>query len=304
MQFFAWLNDLSAHVRPGKYSRSILGLLIFIGNYHGMGSPAVAAPPQKKQTTKSTTAQKSSARSNYRVIAGNPNTAQTAANRSSSAQVSTQTASKTTRTSVETSAKSNPPSVPTTSPTALSASSVAGASRLSDLDKGWLSISEWKTEDALRYFARAEQQAKAQPKAPGTYRIDWGYGTAYGQLGRFAESVSRFEKAVEKYPNDARLICDFGFTYMSWAIFTARTGKSAQDQYDASRYFDAAEAKFIEAHQLAPKESLPYSRLAMLAYYRGNYPMAWNYVKRSRALGGEDLDSRFLKDLAAKLPEK
>ena len=41
----------------------------------------------------------------------------------------------------------------------------------------------------------------------------------------------------------------------------------------------------------------------MLSYYRGKYDAAWKYVKQSRKLGGEELDTQFVKDLAARKPE-
>lgn len=171
------------------------------------------------------------------------------------------------------------------------------AASVDDIDRGWQAVANWQPVEALRLFD------KASAKNPNAYRLMWGYGAALGQQAKFPESIKWFERAVEKYPSNSRLLSDFGFAYMSWGVYQARTAKQPQEQQAAGRYWAAAETKFGESLKLDPKESMTYSRLAMLSYYRGDYPLAWKNVKQSQRLGGEQLDPQFVKDLAKRMPE-
>ena len=170
---------------------------------------------------------------------------------------------------------------------------------MNEVDLGWKAIADWKTDDALSHFKKASMQ----PGQETNYRIAWGFGAAYGQLSNFSESIRWFEKATGQYASNSRLLSDFGFTYMSMGVLQARTAKTKQDEKDAARNFDEAERKFMAALKLSPRESLPYSRLSMLSYYRGDLAQAWKYAKLSRHLGGEELDPRYLKDLSQHMPE-
>lgn len=177
-----------------------------------------------------------------------------------------------------------------------------GASKstpLTEVELGWKSIAEWKTDEALHHFKSASQQSGGKPN----YQVAWGFAAAYGQLSNFSESIRWFEKASEQYSKNSRMISDFGFTYMSWGVYQARTAKTKNDLADARRYWDESERKFLAAVELSPRESLSYSRLSMLSYYRGDLAQAWKYAKLSRKLGGEELDPRFLKDLSKHMPE-
>ncbi len=171
------------------------------------------------------------------------------------------------------------------------------AAPVDDIDRGWQAVANWQPVEALRLFD------KASAKNPNAYRLMWGYGAALGQQAKFPESIKWFERAVEKYPSNSRLLSDFGFAYMSWGVYQARTAKQPQEQQAAGRYWAAAETKFGESLKLDPKESMTYSRLAMLSYYRGDYPLAWKNVKQSQKLGGEQLDPQFVNDLAKRMPE-
>lgn len=166
-----------------------------------------------------------------------------------------------------------------------------------ELDAGWQSVLNWQADEAITHFNKAAASGQA------SYRLAWGYGLAYGQLAKFPESVRWFERASEQYASNGRLLSDFGFSYMSWGLYLSRTGTKPLDKADAARYFEAAESRFQDALRVAPSEGITYTRLAMLSYYRGKYDAAWKYVKQSRKLGGEELDTQFVKDLAARKPE-
>ena len=167
---------------------------------------------------------------------------------------------------------------------------------VTELDLGWKAALEWQAAEALQHFNKA---AAAGEKG---YRLAWGYGLAYGQLSKFPESIRWYERAVEQYGSNGRLHSDFGYSYMSWGIYTARMGKKPQDQMDAQRYIEAAEAHFQDAARLSPTDSANFTRLATLSYYRGKYAQAWKYVIQSKKLGGEELDERFVKDLSQRMP--
>ena len=127
---------------------------------------------------------------------------------------------------------------------------------------------------------------------PKDYKVYWGLGAARGEQRKFAEAIKLIEKAESINDKDARLLSDHGFALVSEVV------SSKPDQELAIKNFTEAEQLYRKAIKLSPKESLPYSRLAVLMYYKGDFNEAHSLVDQCRIRGGEGLDPNFIRDLA------
>lgn len=124
------------------------------------------------------------------------------------------------------------------------------------------------------------------------YRAYWGLGAAMGQQRKFTEAISLIKRAEAINDKDARLVSDHGFALVSEVV------SSKPDQALAMRNFPEAEKLYRRAVELAPNDSLSYSRLAVLMYYKGDIKESRELVAKSQALGAEGLDPNFVRDLA------
>ena len=175
------------------------------------------------------------------------------------------------------------------------------------LAKGWSAMAQANSTEAIKRF---NQAYLLDPK---DYRTYWGLAAATGQQGNFVESLKLFEQSekLSKRP-DSRLICDHGYSLMTYGAALANNKQTASSPNPA-KFLSLAEEKFNRALELSPQDPLPYSRLAILSFYQGNYSAAWQRVKNAESVaakgkGGavekgivDGLDPRFLADLSAKM---
>jgi tetratricopeptide (TPR) repeat protein len=153
------------------------------------------------------------------------------------------------------------------------------------IKRGWEGIEKFDPSTAMKRFNQAYLLI------PDDYRVDWGFGATLGQLKKFKESLKYFDAAESKKGDDARLLTDHGFAFVSY-------GLSLMPKHEAAILnFIEAEKLYQKAIELDSKLSLAYSRLAVLNYYKGDLAKSVELVEKSRSLGGEGLDPKFVSDL-------
>ncbi len=154
------------------------------------------------------------------------------------------------------------------------------------LKRGWQAIAANDAKGAIRRFNQASLLSSDNAE------VFWGLGSAEGQLGHCDSSIKLFEEAAKLASSNSRLIADFGYAHTTCAI-GLRNDSSIP-------HFIEAEKLYHQSIKLDPKSALPYSRLAVLMFYKGDMPETERFVAKSKSLGGEGLDPRFLQDLASR----
>lgn len=109
-------------------------------------------------------------------------------------------------------------------------------------------------------------------------------GSALAGLGRFEEAAERFEQAVKLDPNLADAHYNLGMAKMQ-----------------LGRY-DEAEAAFSDALRLNPELGGAARNLAVIYYFKQDYPAAWDMV-RTAEKAGQAMPGSFLKALSEAMPE-
>ncbi len=158
------------------------------------------------------------------------------------------------------------------------------------IKRGWEALDQRDLAVAMKRF---NQASLLKPKEAGVF---WGLAVTTAQQGDFKKSDELFNRGLLIAPNNARMRTDYGFMLVTYAI-DLKNGNNALSEKQIS-LLERAEKEYNEALRLDPQSALPYSRLAVLEYYKGNFIAAASLVDESRKRGGEGLDPRFIKDLA------
>jgi tetratricopeptide (TPR) repeat protein len=155
--------------------------------------------------------------------------------------------------------------------------------------RGWQYIEQHDPKMAIRRLNQAWLLT------PNNGHVYWGFAAAVGQQGNLDESIRFFDKAITLLPNNARLICDFGFTYI-WK------GQSVnKSPTDADIYYSRAISFFKNASTIEPKYERIYSNWAIVLFLKQDYKGAWQKVKQAESLGGKTIDKTFVDDLSRKM---
>lgn len=157
------------------------------------------------------------------------------------------------------------------------------------IQRGWEYIGRRDPQTAIKRFNQAWLLT------PDNGHVFWGFGAAMGLQGNYDESIRFFEKANTLLPNNARLLCDYGFTYI-W-----KGQASVKSPGEANRYYNQAIAFFKKASALEPKYELTYWNWAVVLFFTQDYRGAWEKVKQAEGLGGRTIDKTFIDDLSRKM---
>lgn len=157
------------------------------------------------------------------------------------------------------------------------------------IQRGWEYVERRDPTMAIKRFNQAWLLT------PDNGHVFWGFGAAVGLQGKHDESIRFFEKANTLLPNNARLLCDYGFTYI-W-----KEQASIKSPGEANRYYNQAIAFFKKASALEPKYERIYSNWAIVLFFSQDYQGAWQKVKQAESLGGKTIDKTFLDDLSRKM---
>lgn len=134
---------------------------------------------------------------------------------------------------------------------------------------------------------------------PNSFQPYWGFGDLLLAQGKAAEAATHYEKALSLIDNDG--VKPLLLSLASKA-YTAQ-GITATDKIKSAEFFGKANSLLNEAIKLDPKFGAAYRAWAKSLYAEGNYVKAWDMVKKSRGLAGEELDSDFIDRLSKKMPE-
>lgn len=164
------------------------------------------------------------------------------------------------------------------------------------LDQGWKAIESNNPVEAIKRFNQAYLLS------PYNYQVFWGLGAALGQKADFAQSNKLFEQAIGLNAKDADLLCDYGFSFMQAGLMAAHTAQNFETP-EVKQAFAKATEQLEQAIALDPTNALPYSRLAVLSFYQGDFAKAQENVTKSQALGGKGLDPKFIEALKKQSPK-
>lgn len=157
------------------------------------------------------------------------------------------------------------------------------------LRKGWESIDRNDPVTAVKRFNQAWLLT------PNSGDVFWGFGAAMGQQGKLDESIKFLAKANAIKPNNGRLLCDFGFSYI-WK------GKSVEKSVrDADVFYNKAVSLLKQASTVEPRYERIYTNWAIVLFFKNDYKGAWEKVKQAESLGGRTLDKNFLNDLSSRM---
>ena len=129
---------------------------------------------------------------------------------------------------------------------------------------------------------------------PDNYQAYWGYLVILGARGNYDESSKMADKALSLAPGNHWLLCDAAFTYGSKANLIAF------NREEKDKYLHKAFTAYEKAAANKPGGQICRT-WAMTLYQNGQYPEAWNKVKRSEDLGYRYPET-FLNALTRKMP--
>jgi len=159
--------------------------------------------------------------------------------------------------------------------------------------EGWKYLSKGDAANAMRRF---NQSWLLNPNDCQPY---WGFAVVLFAQRKPSEAAIHFEKAlslIDEESEKPRLLSDASRAYSVQGAF-------ATDKIKAKEFFEKANSLLDEAIKLNPKYGSAYRNWAMSLYYEGNYEKAWDMVRNSRGLAGEELSSDFIDMLSKKMPE-
>jgi tetratricopeptide (TPR) repeat protein len=159
--------------------------------------------------------------------------------------------------------------------------------------EGWQYYREGDLSNAMRRFNQAWLLD------PNNYLPYWGFGILLFAQRKSSEAIPHLEKALSLLDNEGAkppLLSDTARAYSSQAT---RTGDKAK----ADVLFRKANSMLSEATTLDPKFGKAYRDWAISLFLEGNYKKAWEMVKISRGLPGQELSPTFVKELSSKMPE-
>ncbi|OIO01985.1 MAG: hypothetical protein AUJ49_06910 [Desulfovibrionaceae bacterium CG1_02_65_16] len=158
------------------------------------------------------------------------------------------------------------------------------------MQSGWTKLKSGDARTAIKYFNLAWL---IEPKNPD---VLWGFGAALNQQRKFEPSLKLFELARQQKPNEAGLLADYAYAWISKGAI----GDNGVDQREAS--FAKALELLDASQKLNPRNPMLYSNRAMLRYFQARYLDAWREVDKAEALAPGSVDPRFLRDLSARMP--
>jgi len=159
------------------------------------------------------------------------------------------------------------------------------------MQSGWTKLKSGDAETAIKYFNLAWL---IEPKNPD---VLWGFGAALNQQRKFEPALKLFELARRQKPNEAGLLADYAFAWISKGAI----GDNDVAQREAS--FAKALQLLDESQKLNPRNPMVYGNRAMLRYFQARYLEAWREVAKAEALTPGSVDPRFLRDLSARMPK-
>jgi tetratricopeptide (TPR) repeat protein len=159
--------------------------------------------------------------------------------------------------------------------------------------EGWRLLSKSDAANAMRRFNQSWLLN------PNNYQPYWGFGALLFAQRKPFEATTHYEKALSLINEESekpRLLSDAARAY-------SMQGFIATDKMKSEEFFGRANSLFAEAIKLDPQYGNAYRYWAMSLSVEGNYKMAWDIVKKSRAVGGDILSSDFIDALSKKMPE-
>lgn len=127
--------------------------------------------------------------------------------------------------------------------------------------------------------------------------VYWGFASVLNDRQNFCEARKMMERALALGVASAEGLADGGRVNAVCAMVSR-----SLDQATKATYLKRSHDLYLEALKVSPDNAHVYGSWATASYWMGDYPTAWKYVKKQRALGAKPGD-RFLQLLTEKMPE-
>ena len=157
---------------------------------------------------------------------------------------------------------------------------------------GWESFRKGDLEMAMRRF---NQSWLLNQKS---YLPHWGFGSVLSAQGKPKESIIHFEESLRLIDEDgekARLLND---TARAYTVL----GSQAKDSKKAEMLFEKANKLHAESERLDPQFGSNYRTWGISLYLEGKHKMAWEKIKKARALKADPLPPKMIKTLNEEMP--
>lgn len=127
--------------------------------------------------------------------------------------------------------------------------------------------------------------------------VYWGFASVLNDKQDFCEARKMLERAIELGLLRPEGLADAGRLN---ALCAVQGG--AVDAATKSAFLKRSHGLYTQALNASPDNAHVYGSWATASYWTGDYPTAWKYVKKQRALGGKPSE-RFIKLLTDKMRE-
>jgi len=157
---------------------------------------------------------------------------------------------------------------------------------------GWNAFKKGDLETAMRRFNQSWLLNR------DSYLPYWGFGAILNSQKKTSEAIVYFEKAlmlIDESGEKARLLNDTARAY-------TLQGTKALNSMKAKPLFDKANRLHVESEKLDPQYGSNYRTWGISLYLEGRYQMAWEKIKKGRALRAQPLPPKMIKMLNEEMP--
>jgi len=132
---------------------------------------------------------------------------------------------------------------------------------------------------------------------PANPNVFWGFASVLNDKQSFCDARQMMERAIELGLLRPEGLADGGRMNALCAVQDPAIAAEVK-----AAYVKRSQNLYQQALKASPDNAHVYGSWATAAYWMGDYPTAWKYVKKQRALGGTP-NERFTKLLAEKMRE-
>ncbi len=153
-------------------------------------------------------------------------------------------------------------------------------------NRGWDYVMDGQLDTAAHRFNLAWLLNDRNPDAY------WGLGVVSYQKDRLPDAISMLKRGLAVADSNATLMTDLATVQL----------KYFQENLNPD-VLEEADQHLQRAIALNPGGATPYQKLSLLNYLKADYPSAWAYFHKARAIDLSGLDLSYLNELLAKMPD-
>jgi tetratricopeptide (TPR) repeat protein len=162
--------------------------------------------------------------------------------------------------------------------------------------EAWFSVGlkYYRNDDLANAMRRFNQAWLLNPADPRPF---WGFAMVRHDQGKAIEAEKYMARAFELGFREAVFLTDYGRVCTVITIEDPKLSVEAK-----AAYLKKSDEMYALSEQIDAKDEYLYGSWSTALFWRGDYPAAWEKVRRQRALGGQP-GQKFLKLLSEKMSE-